>query len=177
MGVQSWKTIILLFLANFCQNVCRKGPSVQPGRRSFKNLYVPLQFCVWANWLMGRKDVLGQKPQCHAVKNGPRWAKMALFSHKMAGHRSFCPKMSFCPGDLSPRCRTTIVHEGFENSSIGPQTRAISVDVWTKVGQKGGNGSAKKRGIFFAYKFLICIRCRIKCRLWFCHRTWPNSMR
>ena len=43
--------------------------------------------------------------------------------------------------------------------------------------QKGGHNSSKKGGIFlFPTNFFMCIRCKIWCRLWFCHQTWPNFM-
>ena len=90
--------------------------------------------------MMGQKDVFGQKMQCHVRCKWSKLSKMALFSHKMTG------------GPLARR-KTTIVRKGFENSFIGPQTRAISADFWTKVGQKRGNGSAKKRGIFLYANF------------------------
>ena len=43
--------------------------------------------------------------------------------------------------------------------------------------QKGGNRSIKKgENFLFPTNVFMCIRCRIQCRLWFCHQTWPNFM-
>ena len=129
----------------------------------------------WVLW-----NFLSQK--CNAlaiyVKNGPGWENWHLFHEKWWGIALLsqkCHKTQSC-SSLDPELQ--YCKKVFENSSVGLRIRAFTAAFGAKIGQNMGNGAkmcgtSLERGDFlFDTKIFTCIRCRIWCRLWFCHQTW-----
>ena len=124
-------------------------------------------------------NVFGQKPRCPAIfrEKWPKLGKNGTFFTKNGGAPRFLPKnvvMPIHPLDPTQNYNSTLAFLKIPPS--GRKRGPFPQDLAAKLPKKEGTVTKKGGKKFFPTKMVTFIRCKIWCRLWFCHQTWSNFM-
>ena len=136
MGVQSQKNHYFANFGQFPPNCPRERPQYAARRRNFQKSLRTIVVLRLGQGIIRLHHVFEPKPRCpvifrkKACRVGQKrhfldvlWWGITVFAQK----RSFAPAFSLSDAELQQYVKV------FENSSVGPHTRAISAHVWTKI--------------------------------------------